>query len=319
MNDFRYLAEKIAEAPFRQEPFRHVYIDDFLSKEHFAAVLGTPEIAAPAAGSDRELLNVLRERGYKPIPFPGSITDEDKYLRWRKNRTGKSTHTATEGFGVVLRLTEMRSAILSELNDYLRSDAFNRAVAEKFGVELGACTTDGGIQKYLDGYEISPHPDIRRKAATFMVNINPNERSESSNHHTHYMTFRPERRYVQSFWEGNPDTDRCWVPWSWCDTQFQQTKNNSIVLFAPSDDTLHAVKADYDHLTTQRTQLYGNLWFAENPAANKLEWEDYELSKMAEANSGSAVKRLAKSILPASMIRRLKGGRDGQDSASRTY
>ena len=48
---------------------------------------------------------------------------------------------------------------------------------EKFGIEYQNCNIDGGIQKYLDGYELSPHPDIRLKAATFMVNINPDQKA----------------------------------------------------------------------------------------------------------------------------------------------
>ena len=36
-------------------------------------------------------------------------------------------------------------------------------------------------------------------------------------------------------------------------------KNNSIVLFKPDIDTLHAIKLDYNHNKFQRTQLYGNL------------------------------------------------------------
>ena len=39
----------------------------------------------------------------------------------------------------------------------------------------------------------------------------------------------------------------------------QQSINNSIVLFAPNIDTLHAIKMQYDHNKFQRTQLYGNL------------------------------------------------------------
>ena len=41
-------------------------------------------------------------------------------------------------------------------------------------------------------------------------------------------------------------------------------KNNSIVIFKPSVDTLHAVKMKYDHTKFQRTQLYGNLMSFEN-------------------------------------------------------
>ena len=90
------------------------------------------------------------------------------------------------------------------------------------------------------------------------------EESEKLDHHTHYMKFKKAYSYIEEFWEGNPDVDRAWVPWDWATTVKQQFKNNSIVLFSPSNSTLHSVKANYDHLITQRTQLYGNLWFKTN-------------------------------------------------------
>ena len=320
--DFGYLAEKITAAPFSDDPFRHVYIDDFLSQEHFNQILSCSEIAAPPASNDKELFSLLRGQGYKPIPFPGCITDEDAYIRWHRGEEQIDPHSSTEGFGVVLRLEDIRSPILVALRDYLDSEAFNRAVAQKFDVDFDKCTFDGGIQKYLDGYEISPHPDIRRKATTFMVNINPNDHSESANHHTHYMTFKPERAYVQSFWQGNPKTDRCWVPWDWCETSFQQTKNNSVVLFSPDNDTVHAVRARYDHLMTQRTQLYGNLWYEVSPAENKLEWEQLDLgghaiSKKPARRIGRAKKQSTWSLSPKKLLKAIGGRSDNSDVGKR--
>ena len=117
-----------------------------------------------------------------------------------------------------------------------------------------------------------------------MVNINPNPAADAEEHHTSYLKFKPAWSYVQSFWEGNPRQDRCWVPWEWCEIVKQQRRNNSIVVFSPDNDTLHAVKADYSHLVFQRTQIYGNLWLKRNPAdsRNKPRWEDYLITK----NSG---------------------------------
>jgi hypothetical protein len=51
------------------------------------------------------------------------------------------------------------------------------------------------------------------------------------------------------------------VPWDWCTTKIKTNTNNSIVLFSPSNESLHAVKLDYNHLNFQRTQIYGNLWY----------------------------------------------------------
>lgn len=229
------------------------------------------------ASSDSDLFEGLFEKGYKIISFPGCITDQKKYMEWHSGKSKAKHHSACEGFGVTLRLFDPTTDILIELDAFMKGEAFNRAVARKFGIDYDGLEIDGGIQKYLDGYEISPHPDIRRKAATFMVNINPNAKSETSDHHPHYLKFTPEREYVQSYWEGNSDIERCWVPWDWTETVKQQTRNNSIVLFSPADDTMHGVKADYDHLLTQRTQLYGNLWYSNPPKRKKVEWEEIDI------------------------------------------
>ena len=106
-----------------------------------------------------------------------------------------------------------------------------------------------------------------------MVNINPSPESENLNIHTHYMKFKDRYKDIYNFWQTNKDVDRCWVPWSWAETVKRQTKNNSIVIFAPDNDTLHAVKADYNHLKTQRTQIYGNLWYNNKKIAPLL-WKD---------------------------------------------
>ena len=51
------------------------------------------------------------------------------------------------------------------------------------------------------------------KLSESLVNINPKKESESMNHHTHYLKFKSQYRYVQAFWEENELIDRCWVPW----------------------------------------------------------------------------------------------------------
>ena len=276
--EFDYLIEKIENADFTTAPFEHVYIEDFLSDEHFEEIRQSPEINLGHVADDDQLFESMFKAGYKIVEFPGCVTSKDEYIAWHEGqKESKHHHTTCESFGITLRLYEAQTPLLARLKEFFHSETFNGAMARKFGVELEACTIDGGVQKYLDGYEISPHPDIRRKAATFMVNINPTDESENLNHHTHYMTFKPSRRYVQAYWEGNADMDRCWVPWDWCDTAYQQTKNNSIVLFSPSNDTIHAVKASYDHLPTQRTQIYGNLWYKDRMVTGEPEWYQFDI------------------------------------------
>ncbi|GMN14955.1 hypothetical protein [Altererythrobacter sp. MTPC7] len=303
MSRFDYLTAKVTSADFTEIPFRHIHIDDFFSDSDFDEILASPEIKLPPADNDDQLFENLEGSGYKVIEFPGCITDRAEYLRWRHDPSQGAYHNTCEGFGMTLRLFEKRSEILRELDEFLASDEFNRAIAEKFDVDFDNCTIDGGIQKYLDGYEISPHPDIRRKAATFMVNINPHEASEEFDHHTHYMQLKPERAYVGSFWEGNPDFDRAWVPWDWCQTVTEQRRNNSIVLFSPSNDTIHAVRARYDHLKTQRTQLYGNLWYDKLPDRKPMKWEHLDLR--ATGTDGITVNQI-KGALPKPLRKGLK-------------
>jgi hypothetical protein len=289
---FHYVIDKIRHAPFKETPFRHVRIDNLFSSDDFLAIITAQEISLEPSTSDCGLFDAMFEAGYKIIDFPGCITDREAYLRWRKDRSSgrKHIHSACESFGMVLRLVKPHSQIITDLMQFLNSSPFQQAIGDRYGMDVSGHIYDAGIQKYLDGYEISPHPDIRKKALTFMVNINPAPGSETTEHHTHFLRFREKYEYVRKFWQANPEHDRCWVPWDWCKTVDRHTANNSMVIFAPSDDTLHAVKADYDHLTHQRSQLYGNFWHPEPQATSCPEWEDLVIT--ARNPKGSGIKAL---------------------------
>ena len=136
MNRFSYLAEKIKESDFLDEPFSHLYIDNFFSDDDFASILACPEISSPTVGSDEQLISELRSQGYDVISFPGCITNVDDYIRWHSNRTSSvKVHTACEGFGMVLRLYEKKSQILIDLEEFLLSDEFNSTIAALNGGE----------------------------------------------------------------------------------------------------------------------------------------------------------------------------------------
>lgn len=267
MSSFDYILSRIESATFTDEPFRHIYIENLFDADHFDAIVNAPQVAMRKFERDEDLIEELYRHDFKEIPFPGTTTDVAAYLEWHKKRDRQEgvNNVACEGFGVTFRLQKPApGSVLQECNEFFTSDRFWEALKRKFGVERFDVRQDFGLQKYLDGYEISPHPDIRQKALTFMININPSPNSENLNYHTHYMKFTPERDYVREGWTLNKHKDRAWVEWSWAETMKQQTKNNSIVIFAPSDNTLHAVKASYNHLLTQRTQFYGNLWHKKN-------------------------------------------------------
>jgi hypothetical protein len=196
MSHFDYLISKIETSEFIESPFRHIEIRDLFEKDDFMELINCREITISQASNDEDLFYNLLNSGYRIIPFPGSSASKQEYIEWHSNRVeGDRYHSTCEGFGLTLRLIHPVSPFLQELNTFLLGDEFNRTLSVKFGIELEECKVDCGIQKYLDGYEISPHPDVRYKALTFMVNINPNPESHNVSHHTHYMRFSNERQY----------------------------------------------------------------------------------------------------------------------------
>jgi hypothetical protein len=306
---FQYIIDKINSAKFEDYPFPHIQINNLFNEKHLEQILASNEIAVSSVESDEQLFSSLFEKGYKIINFPGCITDRDIYLKWHKekgNHQKNYTNTACEGFGMTLRLISPQSSTISDLSEFMKGREFQEALAAKFGVDLEAVTYDTGIQKYLDGYEISPHPDIRRKALTYMVNINPGAQSEKQDHHTHYLTFRDEFRYVQAYWDGHLSEERCWVPWSWCETKKMQRENNSMVIFSPRNDTMHGVKATYNHLNGQRTQMYGNLWYKEVKVNGGPEWEDLQIRTKAPVDN-TTLKSRVKALVPSTVKDLVRG------------
>ena len=285
MSRFQYLLDKISAARFSTEPFEHLEILDFLSAEDFEAVVTDPQIRLEEVASTEELFERLEQRGWERIGFPGCVRSKAEYLDWYHGRSTKTLHAQTESFGMAFRLTSRDSELLEELAQFFASEELTAVLLEKFGITRPV-TFNGGIQKYLHGYEISPHPDIRHKAMTWMLNINPGDSTEEQDFHTHYMELKDRWRFISEFWRHNPEWERDWLPWDWCEPVKQQCRNNSIVFFTPSDDSMHAIKANYDHLRTQRTQVYGNLWY-ERTALPKMEFHHFDLAHRALASQGT--------------------------------
>ena len=259
--DYRYLLDRIRTAEFELDPFPHLYLCDFLNHDDFAEVSKAEEVQLEVATGVERLFSLLEEAGYQPIQFPGCTESKSAYLKALKSSTRiRRTHSACEGKGMALRLHGPKNETVRSLADFFSSPELHELLKEKFGITRRTIF-EGGLHKYLHGYEISPHPDIRKKALTWMLNVNPAYESDSLNIHTHYLKMKPERAFITELWKHNPTLETCWVPWDWCTTAKRQVENNSIVFFSPRWDTIHAVKADYDHLSTQRTQFYGNLWF----------------------------------------------------------
>ena len=165
---------------------------------------------------------------------------------------------------MTLRSQTIKSPLLQDIESFLNSDEFINCMLEKFEINK-AVRVETAYQKNLTGYNLSPHPDMRNKALTDIANIYTELTSNKENFRTHFLTFKDEYKYIAEFWKHNADVERCWVPWDWCETIKQTSQINSISIFAPGHDTLHAVDISYDHLAQQRNQLYGNLWYEEYP------------------------------------------------------
>ena len=281
------ILEKIKNSDFRFEPFKYLYIDNFIPEDDFNKILITKEVLLKEAQNDEQLLNILKDNNWIPISFPGSTTNLNDYINWKKNNSDFDNVNTCEGFGITFRLKEPQTNIIKKYLNFFESYDFKKCLCEKFQIKLSETTYDTGFQKYLDGYEISPHPDVRKKALTFMINVNSNPNSHNEFHHCNFNTFKPEKKYVEEYWKYNINSDRCWVPWDWCDTKFLHNKNNSITIFSPDNNTLHSVKAKYNHLKYQRTQFYGNLWYKKEALSFKPNWEDFVINASKEQRTSN--------------------------------
>ncbi len=279
--EFEYLAEKVLAAPFEGEPFDHLLIDDFLREDHLDLLTRHPQIALPEAASIEALLETLSRAGYAAVPFPGCTDDVDHYLECLNNNhfpRQKPNKPAAEGFGVAMRLMRYRDARVEALLGYLNGPTFKRALERKFGIERPN-RIETAIQKYLSGYEISPHPDVRSKCLTYLLNVHTTPEAQPAPIHTHLLRFESDKAFIYDLWEGSPRIERCWVPWDWCRSVKQVRANNQIVLFQPHARSLHAVKLQYDHTRFQRTQIYGNLWYTD---CNDVRLEDCQHERLLD-------------------------------------
>ncbi len=297
MGRFTYVAERISDAEFETEPFRHLFIRDLLTEVDFKEVTQSEDVLLPAVSTVTELFDQLERVGYEVIEAPGCTTSRREYERWlEKSQRPRMTHDACEGEGMTLRLRKPRNDAVQALDQFFKSEQLHDVLVEKFGLSEPT-NLDAGLQKYLHGYEISPHPDNRQKALTWMLNINPQSDSEDLEIHTYFLRLRPEWSFVKTFWQGNPQADTCWVPWEWCDTVKRQPDNNSVVIFAPSYDTLHAVRAHYDHLAGQRTQYYGNLWYEFVDLPQKPQFADFQMATRRNVRLSDFIRSPRKSAI----------------------
>ena len=71
----------------------------------------------------------------------------------------------------------------------------------------------------------------------------------------------------------------CGFPGIGVQQNFHSLKIIQSIIFSPSDDTMHGVKADYQHYLTQRTQICGNLWYSKSDVLYSPRWEQIVVNK----------------------------------------
>ena len=281
MEEFKYLSDKILNVEFETSPFKHVFIEDFLSEDHLQQIINDPQIHWDENSDTSDVIATLFRKNYEVQKFPGCISNPYEYVnRYNTNDfpSGRKGNPV-ESFGITFRLRKYENPFIERLVNYLNGNEFKSALTTKFNI-TAQTNIITAIQKNLSHYEISPHPDVREKALTYLLNINKDSSVDNEDVHTHLLEFKDEWKFIPEYWKTTTSKNRCWVPWEWCNSKKICDKNNSIVLFAPNIDTLHAVKMQYDHTKYQRTQLYGNLMGTGN-IVPQMNWSELKAMKDA--------------------------------------
>ena len=104
------------------------------------------------------------------------------------------------------------------------------------------------------------------------------------------------------------------------DIEKKRRTNNSIVIFSPHSESMHAVKANYDHLRHQRTQMYGKLWYRSHTLAEttSTKWEDLVITASSNKTLIDTVKQMVPRSVVATLKKVLRPDRDGTNG-DRTY
>jgi hypothetical protein len=275
--EFEYIIEKIKNAEIIQTPFPHLDIKNFLSNEHLQLIINEKQIHFEEKTTNDEVYNELIENNWKIQNFPGCISNWSDYKKYIEDgKIYSSNNNPVENIGITFRLQSYKNETIRDLLEFMNSNKFHKSLKDKFNIK-DETTIITAIQKNLTGYEISPHPDIRQKCLTYLLNINNNSEIEKLDCNTHLLEFKDEYKYIQEYWTKNKNINRCWVPWEWCNTIKKMSDNNSMVVFYPDDNpsTLHAIKLNYNHLKYQRTQIYGNLMYKNSPQYKPNNYKDF--------------------------------------------
>ena len=269
--DGTYIIDKINNANFIDEPFPHLEIKDFLPPDVFTAIVNDDQIHFSAVNDTNTLYNKLIENGWRIQQFPGCSTSWNEYIQYIQRKLHDKSYSGGDT-GITFRLKSYNNPVIQKLLHFMNSYEFYTTLINKFKISRSADMVSA-IQKNLTGYEISPHPDIRQKALTYLLNINKdNDDIDAQNCHTHLLEFKPEYKHIEDGWAKNTNAERPWVPWEKCNIRKTINTNNTMVMFMPNSKpaSLHAIKLDYNHLEYQRTQIYGNLIYKQETNSQAL-------------------------------------------------
>ena len=271
MNKYNYLIEKINQACFIKEPFEHIEIKNFLNQKDLNMIVNEKQIHFKKMKNHDNLYKTLINKKWDILHFPGCTTSWKNYKKYvnTNNINETKNKNPVENVGVTFRLHDYENSNIKELIQFMNGQEFHQALKNKFKLN-DATSIISAIQKNLTGYEISPHPDKRSKALTYLLNINKDPEIEKMNCHTHLLEFKDKYKHIEKYWVDHPTNERCWVPWDWCNSKKTTNENNSFLIFKPQSKpaSLHAILLDYDHLKFQRTQIYGNLMYKSNEEFN---------------------------------------------------
>jgi len=195
-------------------------INDFLGESLFQELISHPDINLGPCTDMSELNGSLNVAGWEVQLHPGCIAT---FAEYRQVREGKalykdansyghaSRHQLLSGSGIAYRYQRSESSAIQDRISLFHGGELLKTLYEKFEIHHET-TYDCGLQKYLHGYEIPPHPDIRSKALAFMLNLNTDPQSNLAEYHTHFMRLKSKYHYLYKFWDNHDEIQHCWIP-----------------------------------------------------------------------------------------------------------
>lgn len=175
--EFDYILQKISNAKILDYPFLHLDIKNFLSDEHLKLILNENQVHFNEVDDHDELKNKLLNNGWAIHNFPGCVNNWKEYTRYLKKSEKYNSLDPVQRVGITFRLKYYQNEKIRRLVKFMNGASFHSVLRKKFNI-IRDTSIISAIQKNLTGYEISPHPDVRGKCLTYLLNINNNEEIE---------------------------------------------------------------------------------------------------------------------------------------------